>query len=41
MSRIGIERLCVFAMPPVQFVHLAADLQYRYTAIPPPSLTAA
>jgi sugar phosphate isomerase/epimerase len=30
MDRIGIERLCVFGLPPVQFVNLAADLGCRY-----------
>ena len=32
-DRIGIERLSVFAMPPVEFVNLAADLGCRYIAI--------
>jgi sugar phosphate isomerase/epimerase len=32
-DRIGIERLCVFAMPPVEFVNLAADLGCRYIGI--------
>jgi sugar phosphate isomerase/epimerase len=32
-DRIGIERLCVFDMPPVQFVSLAADLGCRYIGI--------
>lgn len=32
MDRIGIERLCVFGLPPVAFVHLAADLNCRYIA---------
>lgn len=27
MNRIGIERLCVFGMPPVEFVELAAGLE--------------
>lgn len=31
-NRIGIERLCVFAMPPVDFVTLTADLGCRYIA---------
>jgi sugar phosphate isomerase/epimerase len=26
MNKLGIERLCVFGMPPVDFVHLVADL---------------
>lgn len=26
MDRIGVERLCVFGIPPVEFVHLAGDL---------------
>jgi sugar phosphate isomerase/epimerase len=30
MDRIGIERLCVFGMPPVAFVGLAADLGCRF-----------
>jgi sugar phosphate isomerase/epimerase len=30
MDNIGIERLCVFGMPPVEFVHLAADLGCRH-----------
>jgi sugar phosphate isomerase/epimerase len=33
MDTLGIERLCVFGMPPVEFVHLAADLNCRYIAI--------
>jgi sugar phosphate isomerase/epimerase len=32
MERIGIERLCVFGLPPVQFVDLAADLGCPYIA---------
>lgn len=32
MDRIGIERLCVFGMPPVAFVELAADLGVQYVA---------
>jgi sugar phosphate isomerase/epimerase len=32
MDRIGIERLCVFGLPPVEFVDLAADLGCRYIA---------
>ena len=37
MDRIGIERLCVFGLPPVQFVDLAADLGCPYisTALVP------
>src|SRR5580700_6212679 len=37
MDRIGIERLCVFGLPPVQFVDLAADLACPYisTALVP------
>jgi sugar phosphate isomerase/epimerase len=31
-ERIGIERLCVFGLPPVQFVDLAADVGCRYLA---------
>lgn len=30
MNPLAIERLCVFGMPPVQFVTLAADLGCRY-----------
>lgn len=30
MDRLGIERLCVFGMPPVAFVALAADLGCRF-----------
>jgi sugar phosphate isomerase/epimerase len=30
MDRLGIECLSVFGMPPVAFVHLAADLNCRY-----------
>jgi sugar phosphate isomerase/epimerase len=30
MDRLGIEFLSVFGMPPVEFVHLAADLGCRY-----------
>jgi sugar phosphate isomerase/epimerase len=30
MNRLGIEMLSVFGMPPVEFVHLAADLGCRY-----------
>jgi sugar phosphate isomerase/epimerase len=33
VDRIGIERLCVFDMPPVEFVGLAADLGCRYIGI--------
>jgi sugar phosphate isomerase/epimerase len=32
MDRIGIERLCVFGLPPVEFVELAAGLGCRYIA---------
>ncbi len=32
MDRIGIERLCVFGLPPVEFVELAADLDCRFIA---------
>ena len=37
MERIGIERLCVFGLPPVQFVELAGDVGCRYisTALAP------
>lgn len=36
MDRIGIERLCVFAMPPVPFVCLAASKRFtqRCTVVP-------
>ena len=30
MDRLGIEMLSVFGMPPIEFVHLAADLGCRY-----------
>ena len=30
MDRLGIEMLCVFGMPPVEYVHLTADLGCRY-----------
>jgi sugar phosphate isomerase/epimerase len=30
MDRLGIERLCVFGMPPVPFIALAADLGCRH-----------
>jgi sugar phosphate isomerase/epimerase len=30
---LAIERLCVFGLPPVQFVNLAADLDCRYISI--------
>lgn len=33
MSRIGVERLCVFGMPPVEFVRLAAQLDCRFVGI--------
>lgn len=33
MDVIGIERLCVFGMPPVEFISLAADLDCRYIGI--------
>ena len=32
VERIAIERLCVFGLPPVEFVNLAADLGCRYIA---------
>lgn len=32
-DRVGIERLCVFGMPPVPFVELAAELDCRYIGI--------
>jgi sugar phosphate isomerase/epimerase len=32
-DRIGIERLCVFDLPPVEFVNLTADLGCRYIGI--------
>jgi sugar phosphate isomerase/epimerase len=32
IRKIGIERLCVFGLPPVQFVDLAADLQCHHIA---------
>jgi sugar phosphate isomerase/epimerase len=33
VDRLGIEFLSVFGMPPVEFVHLAADLRCRYISI--------
>jgi hypothetical protein len=33
MDRVGIERLCVFGMPPVPFVHFAADLGVNWIGI--------
>lgn len=33
MRPLGIERLCVFGMPPVEFVHLAADLDCRFVGV--------
>jgi sugar phosphate isomerase/epimerase len=33
MNRLGIENLSVFGLPPVQFVHLAADLGCAHMAI--------
>ena len=33
IERIGIERLCVFSLPPVEFVNLTADLGCRYIGI--------
>jgi sugar phosphate isomerase/epimerase len=33
MDRVGIERLCVFGMPPVPFVQLAASLDCRHIGI--------
>jgi sugar phosphate isomerase/epimerase len=30
MDRLGIEMLCVFGMPPIEYVHLVADLGCRY-----------
>jgi sugar phosphate isomerase/epimerase len=30
MDRLGIEMLCVFGMPPIEYVHLTADLGCRY-----------
>jgi sugar phosphate isomerase/epimerase len=30
MGRLGIEMLCVFGMPPVEYVHLVSDLGCRY-----------
>jgi sugar phosphate isomerase/epimerase len=31
--KIGIERLCVFGMPPVAFIELAADLECHYIGL--------
>jgi sugar phosphate isomerase/epimerase len=33
MNPLAIERLCVFGLPPVEFVNLAADLGCRYIAV--------
>jgi sugar phosphate isomerase/epimerase len=33
IDRVGIERLCVFAMPPVEFVNLVADLDCQWIGI--------
>ena len=33
MDRLGVERLCVFGMPPVEFVSLAADLGCGFVGI--------
>lgn len=33
MDRLGVERLCVFGMPPVEFVELAADLGCGFVGI--------
>ena len=33
MRPLGIERLCVFGMPPVEFVGLAADLDCRFVGV--------
>lgn len=33
MRELGIERLCVFGMPPIEFVTLAADLDCRWVGI--------
>lgn len=33
MRPLGIERLCVFGMPPVEFVRLAADLDCRFVGV--------
>src|ERR1700733_3616217 len=30
MNRLGIEMLSVFGMPPIDYVHLVADLECRY-----------
>ena len=30
MDRLGIEMLCVFGMPPIDYVQLVADLGCRY-----------
>jgi len=30
MDRLGIEMLSVFGMPPIEYVHLTADLGCRY-----------
>lgn len=33
MDRIGVERLCLFGMPPVEFVNLAADLDCGFIGV--------
>lgn len=33
MDRVGVERLCVFGMPPVEFVHMAADIGVSWIGI--------
>ncbi len=33
MHDLGIEFISVFGLPPVEFVHLAADLGCRYISI--------
>lgn len=43
MDRLGIEMLSVFGLPPVEFVHVAADLGWRHissgiTGFPVPHL---
>ncbi|WP_231997329.1 hypothetical protein [Mycobacterium sp. 1245111.1] len=33
MDRLGIEMLSVFGMPPIEYLHLTADLGCRYITV--------
>jgi hypothetical protein len=35
LDRLGLEHQTVLGLPPVEFVHLAADLGCRYVAVAP------